>query len=156
MNRFRQVLNNLLGNAVKFTSAGEIAVVASCLASDASPVATWVIEVRDTGVGITPEQQKIIFDPFTQADTSTTRKFGGTGLGLAISRRLVELMGGTISVSSEPGQGSAFTLRLPMEIAEESGLFPSAPSLAESVAVRNVATMAETCPLRILLAEDHS
>ena len=156
VNRFRQVLNNLLGNAVKFTSAGEIAVVASCLASDASPVATWVIEVRDTGVGITPEQQKIIFDPFTQADTSTTRKFGGTGLGLAISRRLVELMGGTISVSSEPGQGSAFTLRLPMEIAEESGLFPSAPSLAESVAVRNVATMAETCPLRILLAEDHS
>jgi len=156
VNRFRQVLNNLLGNAVKFTPAGEIAVVASCLASDASPVATWVIEVRDTGVGITPEQQKIIFDPFTQADPSTTRKFGGTGLGLAISRRLVELMGGTIGVSSEPGQGSVFTLRLPMRIPEENSLLPSAPSLAESVTVRKLAKMAETHPLNILLAEDHS
>ena len=156
VSRFRQVLNNLLGNAVKFTSAGEIAVVASCLASEASPVATWVIEVRDTGVGITPEQQKIIFDPFTQADTSTTRRFGGTGLGLAISRRLVELMGGTIGVSSEPGKGSMFTLRLPMGIPEESRLVPSAPSLAESVSVRKLAKMAETHPLSILLAEDHS
>jgi len=156
MNRFRQVLNNLLSNAVKFTSAGEIAVFVSCLASDASPVAIWSVEVRDTGVGITPEQQKIIFDPFTQADTSTTRKFGGTGLGLAISGRLVELMGGTISVSSVPGQGSAFTVRLAMGRVEEASLFPPAPTLAESVTVRNVANMEKNHPLSILLAEDHS
>jgi len=114
--RIRQVLTNLAGNAVKFTHAGHILLEVECLDHDPAG-AKLKLAVSDTGIGIAPDKIGCLFEKFTQADTSTTRKYGGTGLGLAISKRLVELMGGSIHVESEPGQGSTFwfTLRLPLD-----------------------------------------
>ena len=105
--RLRQVLYNLVGNAVKFTQEGHIRIELETLPSESSDILLR-FSVIDTGLGIEPSQQEIIFAPFIQADGSTTRHFGGTGLGLAISARLVELMGGRIWVESEIGQGSTF------------------------------------------------
>jgi PAS domain S-box-containing protein len=105
--RLRQVLINLLGNAIKFTQQGEVSLTVD-RESSGPELMTLHFRVRDSGIGITPQQQKRIFQPFVQADSSTTRKFGGTGLGLAITTRLVELMGGKIWVESEPGCGSTF------------------------------------------------
>ena len=105
--RLRQVLINLIGNALKFTEHGEVTVSVCPLGSD-SAGSTLQFTVSDTGIGITPEQRAVIFEEFAQADMSTTRKFGGTGLGLAISQRLVHLMGGAITVESEPSAGSRF------------------------------------------------
>jgi CheY-like chemotaxis protein/HPt (histidine-containing phosphotransfer) domain-containing protein len=106
--RISQVLGNLLSNAVKFTGRGEV-VLAATREGD-----VCVFQVRDSGIGLTEEQIGRLFSAFVQADTTTTRKFGGTGLGLAICKRLVELMGGDISVSSTPGAGSCFEVRLPL------------------------------------------
>jgi len=107
-NRLRQVLNNLVGNAVKFTEQGEIVITVQPFAQTSSQ-ATISFSVRDTGIGIPLDRQAHIFERFTQADMSTTRKYGGSGLGLAISTQLVELMGGKISLISEPGSGSTFS-----------------------------------------------
>ncbi|TRW50542.1 response regulator [Aliidiomarina halalkaliphila] len=115
--RLQQVLINLVSNAIKFTDDGEINV--SCTLLDQSDEKVWLrIEVKDTGMGMTPEQSAQLFQAFTQADSSTTRKFGGTGLGLTISKRLVTLMQGDIGVSSSPGQGSNFFIELVLPIQE--------------------------------------
>ncbi len=107
--RLRQLMLTLLDNANKFTTAGEITVAVNGNEADDS-VSFWV---KDTGIGITPEQIEKLFQPFTQGDDSSTRRFGGSGLGLAISKRLTELMGGDISVESESGKGSSFQVRIP-------------------------------------------
>lgn len=114
--RIRQVLANLAGNAVKFTWRGHVLINVECRARGPRD-ATLAIEVEDTGIGIPPEKIDQIFEKFVQADASTTRQYGGTGLGLAISRQLAELMGGSLSVSSELGRGSTFrvTLALPLD-----------------------------------------
>ena len=113
--RLRQVLMNLIGNAIKFTEQGEVVVSVSAAASDGST--TLRFAVRDTGIGIAPEHIGSVFREFTQADSTTTRRYGGTGLGLAISQRLVQLMGGNLTVNSELGRGSefAFAVTLPVE-----------------------------------------
>jgi PAS domain S-box-containing protein len=108
--RLRQVLVNLAGNAIKFTGSGEVFLEVRSLATTDDRVELQ-IDVHDTGMGLTAEQQQKLFRPFTQADSSTTRRFGGTGLGLAISRSLVEMMGGCIWVQSKPGVGSTFSFR---------------------------------------------
>src|SRR5881409_1391606 len=117
--RVRQVLMNLIGNAIKFTERGEVDVSASAVRRDRDQ-ATVQFRVRDTGIGISEQQLATIFQEFTQADASMTRRYGGTGLGLAISRRLVALMGGELTVTSEVGRGSEFnfTLRFPLEAAQ--------------------------------------
>jgi signal transduction histidine kinase/DNA-binding response OmpR family regulator len=109
--RLRQVLLNLLSNACKFTDNGTVTL--RILGSRRGEVAGYTMSVADTGIGMTADQLARIFSEFTQADTSTTRRYGGTGLGLAISRRLVEMMGGTIAVESAPGEGSTFRVWLP-------------------------------------------
>jgi PAS domain S-box-containing protein len=111
--RLRQILLNLLGNACKFTRNGTITVEVAAERHHGTP--WFAIRVRDTGIGISDEQQKKLFRPFAQADASATREFGGTGLGLVISRRLAEMMGGEITMESELGVGSVFTVRLPRE-----------------------------------------
>src|SRR5215218_2245801 len=108
--RLRQILLNLLSNACKFTKQGEVALRVRKVADGRD----WIeIAVADTGIGMTPEQQAKLFEEFIQADSSTARQYGGTGLGLAITRRLARMMGGDVTVASEPGKGSVFTVRLP-------------------------------------------
>ena len=113
--RIRQVVLNLLSNALKFTSIGEVALEVSLDHSQSPPILHF--QVRDTGIGIPQSRQKAIFEAFSQADGSTTRKFGGTGLGLTISSRLAEAMGGKIWVESEPGKGSCFHFTIGFELA---------------------------------------
>jgi signal transduction histidine kinase len=108
--RLRQILLNLLSNACKFTKHGEVALRARRVVDGRDGVE---LAVSDTGIGMTPEQQTRLFEEFTQADASTAQRFGGTGLGLAITRKLARLMGGDVTVTSEPGKGSVFTVRLP-------------------------------------------
>ena len=120
--RVRQALLNLVSNANKFTNKGTVTIEARRLAEDGRD---WIaIAVTDTGIGMTEEQMGKLFQEFSQADASTTRKYGGTGLGLAISHRFCQMMGGTITVTSEPERGSSFTIRLPriVEIAKETPL----------------------------------
>jgi signal transduction histidine kinase/CheY-like chemotaxis protein len=113
--RVRQVLTNLVGNAIKFTASGSIVIGVECESRDAAR-AMMRISVRDTGPGIPAEKLEFVFEKFSQVDGSTTRKYGGTGLGLAISKQLVNLMGGSIAVSSRPGEGSTFSFTLPLAL----------------------------------------
>jgi len=144
--RLRQVLFNLVGNAIKFTARGTItlAVTARPLPDGRSSLR---FEIRDTGIGIAPEALATLFQPFQQADTSTTRRFGGTGLGLSICRLLATGMGGRIDVSSVPGAGSTFCVELPLEPAAADE--PATPSRAQSAAGPRVTG------LRLLVAEDN-
>ncbi|MDP1792609.1 MAG: response regulator [Acidimicrobiales bacterium] len=115
--RLRQVLTNLVNNALKFTETGEVVVLVRPAGHG------WVcFEVSDSGIGVAPEQQEALFEPFTQADSSTTRRFGGTGLGLAICRQLVELMGGQIGMESKPGFGSTFWFTVPLSATAGTGV----------------------------------
>jgi CheY-like chemotaxis protein/nitrogen-specific signal transduction histidine kinase len=134
--RLRQILFNLLSNACKFTKQGEVALRVKKVVDGRS----WIeFAVSDTGIGMTPEQQAKLFEEFTQADSSTARKFGGTGLGLAICRKLARMMGGDVTVTSEPGKGSVFTARLPATAdptaKSPAGLDGGRPSSADCVLV---------------------
>jgi signal transduction histidine kinase/ActR/RegA family two-component response regulator len=143
--RLRQVLVNVVGNAVKFTSEGEIEVRISRLDAPAGQ-ATLQFMVRDTGIGIAPGKHRSIFEAFEQADSSTTRKYGGSGLGLAISSRILELMGGRMWVESEPGLGSSFYWTATFtELAIEESARRRDPEKSKE---------AHT-PVRVLIAEDH-
>jgi signal transduction histidine kinase/ActR/RegA family two-component response regulator len=139
--RLRQVLINLAGNAVKFTAAGGVRV-------SVRPCAEGLLQfaVEDTGIGIAPDKREAIFDAFTQADGSHTRQFGGSGLGLTITRRLVDLMGGDLDLTSEPGVGSCFFFELPL---------PSAEPPVSSLQKIGPATDAPLPALRVLVAEDN-
>ncbi len=114
LTKIRQILFNLLSNACKFTEQGTVTLEARREITDEDHSDWMVFRVRDTGIGMTPEQQKKLFQAFTQADVSTTRKYGGTGLGLVISKRFAEMMGGSVEVESEYGHGTTFTVRLPV------------------------------------------
>jgi two-component system sensor histidine kinase/response regulator len=118
--RIRQVVMNLVGNAIKFTARGEVGIRVDCREQSASE-ALMQLTVEDTGIGIAADKLDLIFQKFTQADGSMTRRFGGTGLGLAIVKQLVELMGGNVRVESRIGEGSKFevTLRLPLDLSEQ-------------------------------------
>ena len=153
--RLRQILLNLVGNAIKFTEVGSVSIVARMAASVVDRAPLFAVEVRDTGIGMSPDQMERLFLPFVQADASTTRQFGGTGLGLMISRRLAWLLGGEISVTSEPGVGSSFLLMV------SAGDLDGVEFIAEpgAVAARRFELPPETAPPtalrgRILLVED--
>ena len=109
--RLRQILLNLLSNACKFTKAGEVKLAARKVRNGSTFVE---FAVSDSGIGMTAEQQAKLFEEFSQADATTAQRFGGTGLGLALSRKLARMMGGDVTVTSEPGKGSVFTVRLPV------------------------------------------
>jgi len=132
MPRLRQVLTNLLSNAVKFTKKGSITLRVKKLAEDDKSIKVrW--EVQDTGVGIKREAISSLFKPFHQADVSTSRQFGGTGLGLSISKNLIELMGGSISLTSDYGVGTKMTVELKLEKACEDSLNQASSSVPKSV-----------------------
>jgi signal transduction histidine kinase/CheY-like chemotaxis protein len=149
--RLRQVLTNLLGNAIKFTVQGRITLRARAL-SEKEGMTALHFEVEDTGIGLSPGIAETLFRPFTQADTSTSRKYGGTGLGLSICKRLVERMGGAIGVKSEQNVGSTFwfTVRLPLGAAK-------APAVGESQRAANAKPQpVGATRARILVAEDNA
>ncbi len=142
VHRTRQILLNLLSNAIKFTSKGQVSVFARMNYHN-SGGANFVLAVQDTGIGMTVDQQEGLFESFSQADSSTTRRFGGTGLGLAISRQLARLMGGDITVESTPQEGSTFTLTLPVKLVKHA--------IAQEIPPNNTPTLCG----RVLLVEDN-
>ena len=144
--RVRQVLVNLMGNAVKFTAAGEVSLRVT-RAGD-----RYTLAVRDTGIGIGPEFLERLFQPFSQADSSFARRYGGTGLGLAISHRLAVLLGGALSVTSEPGRGSEFTLEVPFETVNA---WHSPPAVSFSRAPEMVRSLRPKLFGTVLAAEDN-
>ncbi len=154
--RLCQVLVNLVGNAIKFTDRGRVAVRVRCV--EQTPQFAQVrFEVEDTGIGVRPEDQARLFQPFTQADTSSSRRRGGTGLGLAISKRIIELMGGRIGVESELGRGSLFwfELRLPLAPSPAGAGPAQSDQRGVELFLPPAALPARDRPWRILVAEDH-
>ena len=119
---------NLVGNAIKFTEKGEV-VLRARSETPADGKAMFRFEVADTGIGISPEQQSRLFEAFTQADASTTRRFGGSGLGLAISKQLIQLMGGQIGLTSVVGQGTTFSFSIPLALQPEPSAETPTPEL---------------------------
>lgn len=144
--RIRQVILNLVGNAIKFTEDGEVRLKAS-LSQGNDGKATLTCNVIDTGIGITDEQKKLLFKPFSQADESTTRRFGGTGLGLSISSSLCKMLGGTIDCESKPGQGSTFTATFVVQVDESE----KKPTPSQNCDTCDTAVLAGK---RILIVED--
>ena len=156
--RLGQVLNNLLSNAIKFTETGEVTVQVRIKSQTAGhdDIPGHVVlcfTVRDTGIGLTQEQIKKLFQPFSQADASTTREYGGTGLGLSISKGLVEKMGGTMWVESTPGKGSTFSFNLPFTFLTKDSDAPADLSLHDVQAQK--VGLAELTGLHLLLVEDN-
>ncbi|MEZ5814826.1 MAG: ATP-binding protein [Alphaproteobacteria bacterium] len=151
--RLRQVLLNLVSNAVKFTAVGgvtlKLGAVKARQSDDGTPVYAVTCAVKDTGIGIAEEAQKDLFNAFTQADTSTSRKYGGTGLGLAICQRLIEAMGGKIEVESREGDGSSFFFTLEMQRGQK-GFSENAQDMTQDEPVR-----AQTQPMNILVIDDN-
>jgi CheY-like chemotaxis protein len=147
--RLRQILTNLVGNAIKFTQQGGITVSVSMMETNADATLLRFV-VADTGIGIPPDRLEAIFQPFEQADSATTRKYGGTGLGLSISAQLVEMMGGSIGADSREGEGSRFWFQVRLQHQTAKPATPVAaatrPGAAPAVAAK---------PARILLAEDN-
>ena len=165
--RLRQVVTNLLGNALKFTTAGTVTLSAEPVARPEGDGRTWIrVSVADTGIGMTPEQMDQLFQRFSQADSSTTRRFGGSGLGLVICKNLVELMGGAIHAQSEPGRGSTFWFEVPLQAALDAApaaagssptsLFPARVLVVEDNAVNClvVQAMLESLGMTVTLAND--
>jgi signal transduction histidine kinase/ligand-binding sensor domain-containing protein/CheY-like chemotaxis protein len=150
--RLKQILMNLVGNAIKFTSRGEVYLLAKQLATKGNDCELY-FEVRDTGIGIPAEKKDRLFQAFMQADSSTTRKYGGTGLGLAIAKRLVELMGGTIQVQSEPLKGSCFSFNIMVKAGQ--GFDVTTNKTADSLHPKLSEEFAKKYPLQILIAEDN-
>ena len=148
-NRLRQVLLNLANNAVKFTASGSVSIRAS-IEQDLGDAAILRFSVSDTGIGLSPNQQQLIFEPFRQADGSITRKYGGTGLGLAICSSLVKMMGGSISVVSEPGQGSTFSFTIRCARAGHAPATGASNEIWAPAAVRRTGNNR-----RVLVAEDN-
>ncbi|MBN1588200.1 MAG: PAS domain S-box protein [Pirellulales bacterium] len=151
--RLRQILINLVANAIKFTETGGVRLVVRLLEQDGQSWIHW--EIIDSGIGMTAAQVGRIFDPFTQADETVTRKYGGTGLGLAISWRMAQAMGGSITVESTPNQGSTFRLATPVEIVEDTPLIED-PARWETTSAQSPRADTTNVQLagRVLLAED--
>jgi len=152
--RLRQIVANLVGNALKFTDRGAVAVSASVATIDARAVSLH-LRVVDTGIGIPADKSATIFEPFTQADGSTTRRFGGTGLGLAISATLAQMMGGRIWLESEPGTGSTFHVSLPFALVDDGPRARAASDAPRGTLAAIAQPAAPAPPLRILVAEDN-
>jgi CheY-like chemotaxis protein len=152
--RLEQILLNLVGNAIKFSHGGRVTVRARLLDRTASSVLLQ-LEVEDQGIGLTQEQQDGLFAPYTQANNSTSRKYGGTGLGLNIVSRLAKLMGGEAGVSSAQGAGSRFWLTVPMGLGTSADLAQPDPGAAQTAAMPLELALAQRAGgLRVLLAED--
>jgi PAS domain S-box-containing protein len=151
--RLRQILTNLVGNAIKFTSTGEVRITAHLQQAEIKP--QLVIDIVDTGIGMTPEQMKSIFNPFTQADAAITRHFGGTGLGLTISRRFARALGGDIVAQSEQNEGSVFTVTVDTGSLEGIRILDRDALAAEqTISSPEQSTEQQLPPARILLADD--
>lgn len=150
--RLRQILMNLIGNALKFTHEGSIQITAGRMEMEGAPALQ--IDVRDSGIGINPENLSLIFERFRQADPSVSRKYGGTGLGLPISKNLVESMGGSLTLESEPGKGSVFTVILPLRTAQAQEAH-SAVEPARKTVVNQTRVGRKGVHNRVLLVEDY-
>jgi CheY-like chemotaxis protein len=150
--RIRQVLTNIMGNAVKFTDGGEVTVTVSGRVED--HIAQLEIDVKDSGIGIPPEKIDSIFDKFNQVDGTSTKRHEGTGLGLAISKQLVEKMNGDISVSSVLGEGSTFSIRLPLPVSSEVITNHSITEQNQEIAHKPGSASQEATQCRILVVED--